>query len=192
MLDLKNYEELSFLKNYVCLYFRYHPKGTRLIRTSNNLQKCHSIINFLIKNNLNIVLMGTKKEKYLINIKNNFSKEINDKKIYIANEIIKGDSFGKQLFIMKNSLFFCGTQSGFIGFYYFLKKKAISFDGFYRDEFSSNSFSKINYLYKKKKKDNSVSSLTEENINNGINSEELIETPLEEIIEKIKTFFIFK
>ena len=95
--------------------------------------------------------MGNDNEKYLKIFREKYKNEIKQKKIMISAEIIRKDYLADQLFIMLNSAFFCGTQSGFLAFYYFFKKYSISFDGYFRDEYLTESFEKQKFLYKYRK-----------------------------------------
>jgi hypothetical protein len=144
---------LNFLKKkkYVCFYLRYHNDDVKIVRSSSDISKGFKLVNYLIGKGYDIVLMGNGNEKYLKIFIEKYKNEIKQKKIMISSEIIREDYLSDQLFVMLNSVFFCGTQSGFLAFYYFLKKYSISFDGYFRDEYLSESFDKQKFLYKHRK-----------------------------------------
>lgn len=141
---------LNYLKKkkYVCFYLRYHENNVKIVRSSSDISKGFKVVNYLIGKGYDILLMGNDNEKYLKIFREKYKNEIKQKRIMISAEISRKDSLADQLFIMLNSAFFCGTQSGFLAFYYFLKKNSISFDGFFRDEYLSESFDKQKFLYK--------------------------------------------
>lgn len=187
LLRVKSKESLvshNNIQNYVCFYFRYFPKNVKIVRSSSNIQKCYSIINFLLQKNLNIVLLGNKTEKYLQLIKAKFYKEVDKKKILFASNMVQNSNFSDQLYLMENSKFFCGTQSGFLAMYYYLKKNAVSFDGFSISEHSQIDLKNIKFLYKK----NQSHDLELSEIKNGFDLNKLVESSAEEIINNIKTF----
>ena len=175
-------------KNYVCFYFRYFQKNVKILRSSSNIQKCYSIINFLLEKNLNIVLLGNKTEKYLQLIKTRFHKEIKEKKILFASKMIRDSSFSDQLCLMENSEFFCGTQSGFLAMYYYLKKNAISFDGFNITEHTQINQKNIKFLYKKIFEKDQSYDLKYSEIKDNFDFNTLVENSAEEIITNIESF----
>ena len=112
-----------------------------------------------------------------------------EKKIYFISDLILDMNFADQLNLMKNSKFYCGTQSGFIAMYYFLKKNALSFDGFYLKEHSNPGFNNIKFLYKKIIINNEKTELKNEIFKEDYEFKKIVDNSYEEITDNIKKFF---
>ena len=143
--------DCSKFGSYVCLYLRFSEKSQIFpsIRQSQNINKIFDLIDFFLKKNFNVMLVGKQKEKYLKKVIYKYPKLI-DKRIFLMHkEISKKSILADQINIFDNSLFYCGTHAGPLVIYYFLKKKAISFDAFYRKEWDDIKFKNFKFIYKK-------------------------------------------
>lgn len=93
-------------------------------RQTSDLKKIFKIINYLIKNNLKIIVLGDKKEKIAIILKKIFK---NNNILYFS-EISIHQSMIDQLFLHFHSQFSIGTDCGAFMMSVFLKKKIIFID----------------------------------------------------------------
>ena len=137
--------------SYVCLYLRYNEKNQVFpsIRQSQNINKIFELIDFFLKKNLNVMLVGKSKEKYLKKVIYKYPFLIDKRIFFMHKEISKKNILADQINIFDNSLFYCGTHAGPLVIYYFLKKKAVSFDAFYRHEWDKKKFQNFEFIYKK-------------------------------------------
>jgi hypothetical protein len=133
-------------KKYLCLFVKHYHSNNNLIlpsvRQTANLHKIKLVINFLLKKNINIILLGKKNDIFLKKI-----KKLSSSKIFILNNYSKNYSFFDQLYIASNSEGYIGSATGVSIPFYFFKKKILIFDTYFmeNDRYAKN----INFLYKK-------------------------------------------
>ena len=151
-------QKIKILKSqkFILIFVKHYNKNFRLNgsepRQTSNFQKIYQTINFLLKNKINVVVMGNKYDKSLPILK---SKYCNRKNIFFFNEISLNYSIFDQLYVHYYSLFYIGSDSGTLIMSRYLKKKMIIFDSVKNDdEFYQKSKSNIilfkKIIYKKK------------------------------------------
>jgi hypothetical protein len=115
-------------------------------RQTSDLVKIYKIINFLISKNFNVLILGTKLDKFTNLCKLNYKKNI--KNIFFLNEISKNYSVQDQVFVALNSEGYIGSNSGANSFFHLLNKNNIIIDTAY--EHTHKMFKKnTRWLYKK-------------------------------------------
>ena len=182
--------DCSKFGSYVCLYLRFSEKSQIFpsIRQSQNIKKIFDLIDFFLKKNLNVMLVGKSKEKYLKKVIHKYPDLI-DKRIFLMHkEISKKSIMADQINIFDNSLLYCGSHAGPLVIYYFLKKKAISFDAFHRNEWEDIKFKNFKFIYKKINIRNNWINLDETNLKIAQNNKtiQVKECSFESIVDAIK------
>ena len=156
------------------------------IRQTSDILKSNKIIDFVLKKNLNVCIVGNKNEKIIRHVELSYRDEIKKNKIFFLKNLCPDYKFSDQLYIFYKSLCYVGSHAGPLVPYYYLKKKAISFDVFYRSEWEKINFSNFIFLYKKIKIDNSIYILDDyycKNIKKY--NYDLIEVSADEIIDNL-------
>lgn len=143
--------DCSKFGSYVCLYLRFSEKSHIFpsIRQSQNIKKIYEIIDFLLKKNFNLMLLGKSKENYLKKVTDKYPNLINKRIFLMHKQISKNNIMSDQINIFDNSLFYCGSHAGPLVLFHFLKKRGISFDVFHKDEWDEKKFNDIKFIYKK-------------------------------------------
>tara|TARA_B110000211_G_C13989419_1_gene513289 strand:- start:119 stop:1102 length:984 start_codon:yes stop_codon:yes gene_type:complete len=189
-INLKKNNNLFYLKKekYVCFYFRYIKKAKGILRCSTNIKKCYSIIDYLLKNNYKVLLMGYENEEYLKHVRKQYPIAVKLNKVLFMKDLSPNHNFLDQLFAMQNSKFYCGTAAGFLSMFYFLKIKALSFDGYKEDAHNHNSLKLIKFLYKKKSVGHLKTEVNETDLKEKNIIKKTEENSTKEILESLKRY----
>lgn len=144
----KQNNSVKFLakKKYLCLFVKHYHSNNNLIlpsvRQTANLDKIKLVINYLLKKNINIIILGKKTDLFLKKINNFYNN-----RIFLFNNYSTNYSFSDQLYIALNSRGYIGSATGVTIPFYFFNKKMLIFDTYFmsNDKYAK----KMNFLYKK-------------------------------------------
>ena len=117
-------------KKYVLFLVKHYNNDNNDIKNGNfrqtsDLKKIFKVIDFLIRKNVKIIVLGSKNEKITKILKNFYN---NKKNIFFFYEISKKETMIDQLFIHYHSQLSIGTDCGAFIMSVFLKKKILYFD----------------------------------------------------------------
>lgn len=159
-------------------------------RQTADLVKIYKIINFLTNKNFNILILGTKFDKFPNLCKVNYKKIM--KNIFFLNEISKNYSIQDQVFVALNSEGYIGSNSGANIFFHLLNKNNIVIDTAYEN--THKMFKKnTHWLYKKIKIFNKFEKLHHyKNYNFNCVKNNLLENSYNEILKKVLLVFKIK
>ena len=183
-----------FKKKTVSIFIKHYSNKIEFTnygrRQTADLVKIYKIINFLINKNFNVLILGTKFDKFTNLCKLNYKKNI--KNIFFLNEISKNYSVQDQVFVALNSEGYIGSNSGANSFFHLLNKNNIIIDTAYEN--THKMFKKnTRWLYKKIKIFNKFEKLhhyKNYNLNNVKNN--LQENSYNEIIKIVLLVFKIK
>lgn len=154
-------KDLLFLQNenYLCLHIKHYDNKIDNLngahsRQTTRLEKVFSLINYLLKNKIKVLILGNKYDKFIPIIKQEIEKKIifknSTNKIFFLENLSNKYSFADQVFATKHSKGYVGSAAGVANLFYFLKRKSICFDTFYYKKFENVYNKKYRkYLYKK-------------------------------------------
>ena len=144
-------------KRYITLFIKhYHTNPNDLYgscrRQTTNLKKIYKLIQYLIHQNLIIVIMGNHLDKSVKIIKKFAEKNKIENSVLFFNKMSNNYSLEDQIFINQNSLGYVGNASGGMEIPLKLKKKTLIFDCAYFDEikkiYNTSKYKNIKILYK--------------------------------------------
>jgi hypothetical protein len=189
----KNLKDI-FKKKTISIFIKHYSDKIEFSnygrRQTADLLKIYKIINFLINKNFNVLILGTKFDKFTNLCKLNYKKNI--KNIFFLNEISKNYSVQDQVFVALNSEGYIGSCSGANCFFHLLNKNIINIDCTYvktHKMFKKNT----RWLYKKIKILNKFKKLYQyKNYNLNSIKNNLLENSYNEIFKKVLLVFKIK
>lgn len=189
----KNLKDV-FKKKTISIFIKHYSDKIEFTnygrRQTADLVKIYKIINFLINKNFNVLILGTKFDKFTNLCKLNYKK--NMKNIFFLNEISKNYCIQDQVFVALNSEGYIGSNSGANIFFHLLNKNNIIIDTAYEN--THKMFKKnTRWLYKKIKIFNKFEKLhhyKNYNLNNVKNN--LLENSYNEIFKIVLLVFKIK
>tara|TARA_S200000501_G_scaffold379021_1_gene446507 strand:+ start:8292 stop:9407 length:1116 start_codon:yes stop_codon:yes gene_type:complete len=99
------------------------------VNNSSEKEKIIKILDFLIKQNINILILGEDRETGIDFIyKKIKNKQKYKNKIFFIKDFIKADDIDNKIVLYNNSLGYIGNGSGHAEYFYFLRKKTLIFD----------------------------------------------------------------
>ena len=191
-----------FGKNYFCISIKSMSKNDfkdpTVLRATNKLDVTAGVINFLIKKNYKICILGKNNEPSIVKFKKIFSG-VNPEDIKFLADYSKNYSFSNQADTCLNSLGYIGSPSGISVLFYYLQKKSILLNTFFssyiNDIFAKHEIKFNKYLYKKIKINNTTQVLTLNNyksVKDLYYDDVIIENSFEEILYEINNFLLNK
>jgi hypothetical protein len=194
-------KDLLFLQNenYLCLHIKHYDNKINNLngshsRQTTRLEKVFSLINYLLKNKIKVLILGNKYDKFIPIIKQEIEKKIifknSTNKIFFLDNLSNKYSFADQVFATKHSKGYVGSAAGMADLFYFLKRKSICFDTFCSKKFENVYNKKYRkYLHKKIEIRKKVSILKDSSLE--IKKKYKIhETPAIELLKVVKNFLL--
>ena len=116
------------------------------VRQTRDLDKINKLLNYLDKQKINILILGTKKDHF-IQILNEDVKKEKFNNVYFFKDLSENFSIGDQAFSAFNSIGYVGSVTGTMGFFGLLNKQAVLINAvsYYTDKYWDN----FTFLYKK-------------------------------------------
>jgi hypothetical protein len=192
-----------FGKNYFCISIKSTQNSLSLdtsaiLRGTYNLDIVIQTINYLIKKNYKICILGKNNEASIVRLKKILINR-NPENIKFLADYSKNYSFTNQVDTCLNSLGYIGSPYGISILFYYLHKKSILLNTFF-SSYINNIFAKheIKFnksLYKKIKINNTLQVLTlnnYESIKNLYYEDVIVENSFEEILYEINNFLLNK
>lgn len=186
-LDIKSFKK----KKFVLIFIKHYNKNNNDIYGSSNRQtsdltKIFSIIKFILKKKIKIVIMGNQEDKSV----NIIEKEIKNKNLFFFKNLSPKETLIDQLFLHKYSRLGIGSDSGVWTMSFFFQKKVFLFDTCV--SFGNNIYKKyknIFFIPKKIKLENRTIDQTSAICNKILKNKipySVSEVPLKKIIKKLK------
>lgn len=140
-----------FKKPTLCLFIKNFSKYKNnhlnfQVRQTRNLNEINYLLNFLDNQNINILILGTKKDHFIQLLQKDIKKE-KFKNVYFFKDLSKNFSIVDQAFSAYKAIGYVGSSTGTMGFFGMLNKKVIIVNAVsdYADKYWSN----FTFLYKK-------------------------------------------
>jgi len=209
-IKLRNYKPNSkvesFLqkkKKFFCFFIKLGSHENDLLgsnsRATANKDKIFKIINYLIKENFNIAILGLNRDPSIPVIKKYVRINNLNKNVHFLINLSPTYSFKDQLLLAENSEGYIGNGSGVAEIFFYLKKKALIFDHIYQDYLNLPHF--LSYrktLFKKISIDNSGYKLLDPRLIESIskhdnkNNYKILENSYDSIITELENYFLLK
>ena len=181
-------------KRFILIFIKHYNKNNNDIHGSRNRQtsdfdKIFSIIKFILKKKIKIVIMGNEKDKSV----NIIEEKIKNKNLFFFKNLSPNQTLIDQLFLHKYSQFGIGSDSGVWTMSFFFQKKIFLFDTCV--SFDNNIYKKYKNIFFMPKKitlENRTVDQTFEICNKILKNKlaySVSEVPLKQIIQKIKKYF---
>jgi hypothetical protein len=188
----KNNKSLKkiFSKETFSIYIKHFNNKKKISnftrRQTADIRKIYRIIDFLIKKNFNVLILGTKLDKFINICKLKYKKKNN---IFFLQDISKKYSIHDQVYVALNSKGYIGSISGACSFFFIFNKKILFIDSV--SHYSDKMWKKnVIFLYKKIKISNRYQKIKHGKIYNFKEKKiKIIENSYDEIIKKILIFF---
>jgi hypothetical protein len=140
-----------FKKPTLCLFIKNFSKNKNnhfnfQVRQTRNLKEINYLLNFLDNQNINILILGTKKDHFVQILQEDIKKE-KFKNVYFFKDLSKNFSIADQAFSAYEAIGYVGSATGTMGFFGLLNKQVILVNAvsYYADKYWSN----FTFLYKK-------------------------------------------
>lgn len=116
------------------------------VRQTRDLDKINKLLNYLDRQKINILILGTKKDHFIQILKEDVKKE-KFNNVYFFKDLSENFSIGDQAFSAFNSIGYVGSLTGTMGFFGLLNKQAVLINvaSYYADKYWDN----FTFLYKK-------------------------------------------
>jgi len=182
-----------FNKETFSIYIKHFNNNKKITnfgrRQTTDIRKIYKLIDFLIKKNFNILILGTKLDKFINICKLKYKKKNNN--IFFLQDISKKYSIHDQVYVALKSKGYIGSISGACSFFFILNKKILFIDStsYYSDKMWKKN---VTFLYKKIKISNQYQKIRLEKIYSLKRKIKIIENSYNEILKKILIFFKIK
>jgi hypothetical protein len=147
-----------FNKPTICLYIKnfLNVKNNHInfqVRQTRDLVKIERLINFLIRKNVNLIILGKERDNFIKILSLKMKQKIL-KNIFLLKDLSDNYSIQDQAYVALKSIGYIGSLSGAMCFFGLFNKKSVIIDSplSYNDKYFKNFYFLYKKIYNKKKK----------------------------------------